>query len=242
MTALPQNLDLWQATLDWQPNDRQQEQFQGLYEALLAGNQRLNLTRITEPEEFWEKHLWDSLGGVIDYLQDPMPEIEMIDIGTGGGFPGVPIAIARPHWQITLLDSTRKKITFLQQMTQELNLTNIHCLVDRVEQVGQDPQQRERYDLATLRAVAAANVCAEYALPLVKVGGEAILYRGQWTMEEEAELIRAVEKLGGDLMEVETFVTPLSEGQRTCLHLAKIKPTPPEFPRAIGIPTQKPLN
>lgn len=243
MEGLPENQDLWKSTIGWQPSPEQQQQFQGLYREIVAGNQRLNLTRITEPIEFWEKHLWDSLVGIQPYLigSDATPQ-RVIDIGTGGGFPGVPIAIAKPTWKVTLLDSTRKKITFLQQMTTDLGLKNIRCLVDRVEQLGQDPTHRERYDIATIRAVAAANVCAEYALPLVKVGGAVILYRGQWTPEEETELRGAIAKLGGKLKAIETFTTPLSHSTRTCIYIMKGSPTPDLYPRAIGVPNQHPLT
>ena len=122
---LPEMIDMWQHTLNWQPTIEQQRLFQQLYEAILQGNQQLNLTRITEPSEFWEKHLWDSLRGVwlqeselrnqdSDSKNETQPQsLKLIDIGTGAGFPGLPVAIAFPHHVVTLLDSTRKKVTFL---------------------------------------------------------------------------------------------------------------------------------
>jgi 16S rRNA (guanine527-N7)-methyltransferase len=237
--ALPEMRDLWQDTLGWQPTPRQQQDFQAFYAAVLAGNQQQNLTRITDPVEFWEKHLWDSLRGVSPRLQRSGERA--IDIGTGAGFPGVPIAIAYSKWNVTLLDSTQKKINFLTQTLSAMGIFNARPISDRVEPIGQHPSHRETYDLALIRAVASAPVCAEYALPLLKVGGTAILYRGQWTPEEDQALKAALKKLGGWIDQYDKFETPLSHSIRHCLHIRKTEPTAAEFPRAIGIPTQKPL-
>lgn len=258
---LPDFSDLWLDTLNWQPSPHQTQQFHQLYAGILAGNQQFNLTRITASDEFWEKHLWDSLRGIKDFLvlsgeggKDETDQsagaehtiaspssFTVIDIGTGGGFPGVPIAIARPDWTVTLLDSTRKKIDFLDRLLPALGITNATTLVDRVEQVGQRPQYREQFDLALIRAVAAASVCAEYALPLLKIGGLAILYRGQWTEAETAALQAAMAQLGGTLAAIDSFTTPLTAGERHCLCLRKTAPTPVHYPRAVGVPRQKPI-
>jgi 16S rRNA (guanine527-N7)-methyltransferase len=244
MPSLPLHSDLLKLTLQWQPTDHQQSQFQTLYNEILSGNQRLNLTRITEPDEFWEKHLWDSLRGIFpgENLEREADGIAAIDIGTGGGFPGLPVAIAQPQWNLTLVDSTRKKIQFIQQAAQSLDLKNVRCLVDRAEALGQDPKHRERYNLALIRAVATATVCAEYVIPLLKVGGSAVLYRGQWSDYEQDELQVALDALGGELLHCDRFTTPLTDGQRTCLILRKTSTTPSVYPRAIGIPTQKPIS
>ncbi len=261
--ALPTMLGLWQLTLDWQPTVLQQTQFQQLYALILAGNRQFNLTRITEPTEFWEKHLWDSLRAVTAGLQasgsrelgvgswesawaknldSPIQgAFKVIDIGTGAGFPGVPIAIAQPIWTITLLDSTRKKINFLDQLLVKLDLANAQTLVERVEQVGRQATHRQTYNLALIRAVAAAPVCAEYALPLLKVGGSAVLYRGQWTDAETTALETAIAILGGAIESIEAFTTPLSHSVRHCIYVKKIAPTPSAFPRAIGVAAQNPL-
>lgn len=241
--ALPTLLELWQDTLHWQPSPLQHNQFQSLYQQILQGNRQFNLTRITEPEEFWEKHLWDSLRGIASLLLTPhLDALKVLDIGTGAGFPGLPIAIAQPTWSLTLLDSTRKKINFLNHVRDELSLQQVQTLCDRVEALGQNPRYRATYDLALIRAVSAASVCAEYALPLVKVGGLAILYRGHWQADETAALEPILEQLGATLETVDTFLTPLTGGERTCLYLRKTAPTPPQFPREIGVPTQKPLG
>lgn len=238
--TLPTLLEQWQQTLNWQPDSLQQKQFQGLYELILQGNQKFNLTRITEPTEFWEKHLWDSLRGMLPIWQTTTGKA--IDIGTGAGFPGVPIAIVFPQLQVTMLDSTRKKITFIESLFPDLDLQNTQTLVGRVEEIGQDLHHRQVYDLAFIRAVSTAAVCAEYALPLLKVGGTAILYRGQWTEEENTQLETAVKKLGGKIQAVDQFETPISQGSRHCIYLKKMAPTSPQYPRAVGIPHQRPLG
>ncbi len=243
---LPQMLEQWQATLGWQPTAAQQELFQRLYQTIVITNQSLNLTRITEPTEFWEKHLWDSLRGIQTWLpEDPgsldSTGLNVVDIGTGAGFPGLPMAIIKPHWKLTLVDSTRKKVKFVQETADALGLTGVTGLSDRAEQLGHSKYYREAYDLATIRAVAGVSVGAEYVLPLVKVGGTAILYRGQWSEEEAAACEVAVAQLGGRLDRVEIFETPLSQSMRACVYLKKMATTSHEFPRAIGIPTQMPL-
>lgn len=237
---LPNLDEVWQQTTNWSPNDEQKAQFQSLYTAVVTANKQLNLTRITGAEDFWEKHLWDSVRGVGEFITNSEP-LNLIDIGTGAGFPGLPLAIARPDWQVTLVDSTAKKIGFIQSTAPELGLTNTHPLVSRVEDVGQDKQHRHQYDLALVRAVASANICAEYTLALVKLGGTAILYRGNWTEEEATSVEVAVGKLGGEIGKIDRFITPISNSVRHCIHIHKIAPTHPYYPRAVGIPTLKPL-
>jgi 16S rRNA (guanine527-N7)-methyltransferase len=242
LMALPPSEALWQSTLGWQPSLEQQALFQRLYVEIVTVNRQLNLTRITEASDFWEKHLWDSLRGIQSFLnQDDTTPKSLIDIGTGAGFPGLPIAIVFPDWQLTLVDSTRKKINFVQQTATSLGLSGVTGLSDRIELLGQNPQYRQQYDIATVRAVAAVSVCAEYALPMVKVGGQVILYRGQWSEEEATHLQTVIGQLGGTIDRVETFETPLTQGTRTCVYLRKNQVTNNWFPRAIGVPTMEPL-
>jgi 16S rRNA (guanine527-N7)-methyltransferase len=241
---LPEMAQIWQETLNWQPTDQQQLQFQQLYELIIEGNRQLNLTRITESQEFWEKHLWDSLRGIVleqKFISSLEEGASVIDIGTGAGFPGIPVAIALPNSTMTLLDSTRKKITFIDKILSELALNNAKTLVARVEEIGQQTQHRQSYDLALIRAVGTASACAEYALPLLKQGGLAVIYRGNWTQEETTVLENAVKQLGGSIEAIAQFTTPLSQSIRHCLYLRKIAATPANFPRAVGLPTQKPL-
>ncbi|OKH18001.1 16S rRNA (guanine(527)-N(7))-methyltransferase RsmG [[Limnothrix rosea] IAM M-220] len=232
--------DTHKATLTWQPPTEVIAQFSELYNGIFVGNQRLNLTRITSVEDFWEKHLWDSLVALNLTSLDIPTMAKVIDVGTGGGFPGLPLAIAYPEWHITLLDSTQKKITFLAELSQDLNLKT-QTIAARAETVGQDPIHREQYDLVTIRAVAKASVCLEYALPLLKIGGVAILYRGQWTPKETSQLLPAIAQCGGELIDLLTCETPITKSQRTCLYIQKKKPSDPHFPRAIGTPKQSPL-
>jgi 16S rRNA (guanine527-N7)-methyltransferase len=242
---LPEMAEIWQKSLNWQPSVQQQAQFQHLYELILEGNLQLNLTRITEPQEFWEKHLWDSLRGVApqEKLLSSLPQgASVIDIGTGAGFPGIPVGIIAPNSTITLLDSTRKKIAFIDKILTPLGLSNCQTLVGRAEEIGQETQHRQSYDIALVRAVSNAAVCAEYTLPLLKQGGLAVIYRGTWTEAETIGLENATKQLGGEIESIEQFATPLSNSLRHCLYLRKVASTPDKFPRVVGVPTQKPLS
>ncbi|MGC1305639.1 MAG: 16S rRNA (guanine(527)-N(7))-methyltransferase RsmG [Phormidesmis sp.] len=263
---LPAHLDLWQSTLGWQPTAEQQALFQQLYAGMVEGNQRFNLTRITTPEDFWEKHLWDSLSGVAPWLSNPAAEdaaegstedepvqadepIRIIDIGTGGGVPGIPAALAlglspnsaNSNVTLTLLDSTRKKIQFLQELCQQMGL-KAHCIAERAEALGQQKAHRASYDLALVRAVGSAATCAEYALPFLTIGGQAVLFRGQWSTADTEALMPIVDLLGGEITDLQRWETPLTQGTRHCLFIHKEKPTPSDFPRAVGVPAKKPLT
>ncbi len=243
MNALPTYGDRWQSTLHWQPTEAQQQRFQQLYDAILAANQQVNLTRITSPDDFLEKHLWDSLQGVEPWLNsDPgAPALKVVDIGTGGGFPGLPVALVFGPWAIALLDATRKKLTALETVCETLGLSNVSYLPQRAEQVAHQPLHREAFDLALLRAVGPVNTCAEYALPLIRLGGQAVLYRGQWSAAEEAGLEAILPRLGGKILEVRSQTTPLTQGVRHNVILTKIDRTPDKFPRLPGIPSRSPL-
>ncbi len=244
---LPTMLDLWQSTINWQPSKSQQQKFQEVYETILIGNQQQNLTRITAPDDFWEKHLWDSLSGIAPLLETNsasynLPDnAKIIDVGTGAGFPGIPIAIVKPQWNITLLDSTRKKIVFLNDAIAKLKLPNANTVLGRAEAVGQESYHREKYDLALIRAVGQPSVCAEYILPLVKVGGLSILYRGHWSEEDTSNLKSALSELGGTLKSIESGKTPLSKGIRNCIYIQKVTSSRAKYPRAVGTPNQQPL-
>jgi 16S rRNA (guanine527-N7)-methyltransferase len=225
----------------WQPDRPQLAQICKLYDGIVAGNKLMNLTRITSPEEFWEKHLWDSLWPVGDCLGSTTT-LRALDIGTGGGFPGLPLAIARPDAEVTLLDSTRKKITFLQQLAEDLGLTQVRTLAERAETAGLARHYRSKFDLAMTRAVGPVTVCAEYAVPFLKIGGRAILYRGQWEEHEEADLLAAAEELGASVVAIERTLTPLTQAVRHRVILEKQTHTAADYPRDVGIPTQRPLG
>jgi 16S rRNA (guanine527-N7)-methyltransferase len=239
---LPSMTAILQQTLNWQPDLNQEQLFQQVYQEILIGNSQQNLTRITTPEDFWEKHLWDSLSGIVGLEPELLTQsLQVIDIGTGAGFPGIPLAIAFPKWQITLLDSTRKKITFVNNLISKLKLTNATGIIARAEELGRISGDRQSYDLALIRAVSKVSVCAEYALPLVKVGGLAILYRGHWSEEDTASLKSVAAKLGSKIELIHPWETPLTQGVRHCIYLRKHSPIPKKFPRAVGVPEQQPL-
>jgi len=208
----------WQSTLNWLPNPDQITQFEKLYELVLEGNSKQNLTRITEPDDFWEKHLWDSLRGVLAYWD--RENIKIIDIGTGAGFPGLPIAIAKPSWQITLLDSKQKKIIFVEEAIQSLGLTNAIAQWGRGEDINKSNQFKKKYDLAVVRAVGKPDICADYCLPFLKRSGSAILYRGQWLPEESEQLDIFCKEQGLQMVEQERFQTPITEGIRHSVYLS----------------------
>ena len=239
--VLPSMTEVWTQTLHWQPNERQEQLFQQVYQEVLAGNRQQNLTRITSPEDFWEKHLWDSLSGIVGLNEIISHKLQIIDVGTGAGFPGIPLAIAFPHWQITLLDSTRKKINFVNDLIAKLQIDNATGIIARAEELGRIPGDRASYDLALVRAVSKPSVCAEYSLPFVKKGGLVILYRGHWSEEDTASLTAAAAQLGSKIELIHPWKTPLTKGVRHCIYLRKHSATPKKFPRAVGVPEKEPL-
>lgn len=256
--SLPEYFELWQRTLGWQPTPQQQANFQRLYRQILEANRHLNLTRLTTPEDFWEKHLWDSLRGIAPWLNPSLaqfslpsePSLRGIDVGSGGGFPGLPVAIVktpspkRPDahgWQLYLVDATRKKVAFLTDVADKLALP-IKASAERAEVLGQHSHHRARYDLALIRAVGSAPTCTEYTLPFLKRGGVAVLYRGQWTAEESKVLEQIAPKLGGQVVQVDACQTPLTQGIRHYIYLQKHQETPDIFPRGVGVPAKSPLS
>ncbi|MDB9496166.1 16S rRNA (guanine(527)-N(7))-methyltransferase RsmG [Spirulina major CS-329] len=242
-TLPPESLTLWQASLQWQPTAAQHQQLEHLYQVIWLGNRHVNLTSLLTPETFWEKHLWDSVAGLLPlqawgWTERPQ---RVIDIGTGGGFPGLPVAILYPQHRVTLLDSTQKKVQFLGDAIATLGLNNAESITGRAEAVAHAPSRREQYDVALIRAVAAPPVCVEYALPFLAVGGIAVLYQGHWTEADSDRIHRAAAQVGGELLHIEALTTPLSQGDRHCIYLKKIAPTPHAYPRTIGVPKKNPL-
>jgi 16S rRNA (guanine527-N7)-methyltransferase len=224
MNLLPENLEIWQATLGWIPNPEQLQLFEQLYLEIIEGNKLLNLTRITEPTEFWEKHLWDSLIGIKPFLlTETPPNFRVIDIGTGAGFPGIPVAISLANIEVTMLDSTRKKITFINSLIEKLSLKNASTYVGRAEEIKKQANFSNQFDLALIRAVGQPSLCAEYAIPLVKKGGLVILYRGQWSNEDTENLQQTGKKLGFKIESVNKVETPLTNSIRHGVYLRKIE-------------------
>jgi len=218
---LPLMEDVWNETLGWQPNLTQQKLFDQFYQQILIGNQQFNLTRIIEVTDFWEKHLWDSLRGIKTLLDTPEVPRKVIDIGTGAGFPGVPIAIALPKTQVVLLDSTHKKLKFIDQVISDINLPNTTTLLGRAEQINNQVNHRHQYDVVTIRAVAKIELCVQYSLPFLSPDGVAILYRGNWTEEEADQLEKILPKYKAKITNITSFTTPITNSQRHCIYIQR---------------------
>ena len=215
----------------------QLKQFYNYMNLLIEWNKKINLTAITETDEIILKHFVDSLT-ISKYISDGT---RVVDVGTGAGFPGIPLKIYRQDIEITLLDSLQKRINFLDEVIRELNLEKIETVHSRVEDFGKDKKYREKFDIATSRAVANLATLSEYLLPLVKVGGKAISMKGS-LIEEELELSKnAIKILGGKVEKVDEFNLPNSDISRNIILINKIKETPNKYPRKAGEPSKKPL-
>ena len=221
-------------------DDKAIEKFENFYNLLQEWNYKIDITKIVDEEEVYIKHFLDSLlitkSGVIEKNQ------KIIDIGTGGGFPGVPLKIYNDSLSFTLLDSLKKRIKFLDIVKEDLNLENVENLHGRAEEIARKEEYREKYDVATSRAVANLQTLLEYCLPFVKVGGYFIAMKGPNFKEELKDSKGAIKILGGVLDKVIEYELPLSLGQRSLIVIKKIKATPHRFPRSGGKPRTKPLN
>lgn len=227
-------------------SDVQFGQFMKYYELLIEKNKVMNLTAITEFDEVMKKHFVDSLSLV--KVCDLNGTFSLIDVGTGAGFPGIPLKIAFPNLKITLLDSLQKRVGFLQEVIDELGLTGIEAVHGRAEDFAKPGQLREAFDLCVSRAVANLSVLSEYCLPYVKVGGSFISYKSDKvsieteqnkTEIEQAE--HAISVLGGRLVTQEGFTLPSSDIYRNLIVIKKCRPTPKQYPRKAGTASKKPL-
>lgn len=220
-------------------NETQKEQFLQYYELLVEWNEVMNLTAITEFDEVLSKHFVDSLS-IIKGLD--MEKIETcIDVGTGAGFPGIPIKIAFPHIQVTLLDSLNKRLKFLNEVILKLGLDDIETVHGRAEDGARRPEYREQFDLSVTRAVAKISVISEYCLPYVKEGGYFTAYKSGKVEEELAEGKKAISILGGKLEKTEEFMLPGTDMERSLVVIKKMKKTSGKYPRKAGTPAKEPL-
>ncbi len=207
---------------------------------LIEWNAHFNLTSITDPEQIQVKHFLDSLSCWQALRSTPPGHV--IDLGTGAGFPGLPLKILQPELQLTLVEATAKKASFLSHIVQVLRLEGVTVLAKRAEEVGQDAEHREANDWALARAVAPMTVLAEYLLPLVRVGGFALAQKGKDAKGEVDAAKAPIEKLGAELSELIQVNIPGLEEERWLVVLKKIAPTPAAYPRRPGMPSKRPLR
>lgn len=219
--------------------EEQMEQFGIYYRLLIEWNEKMNLTAITEPKEVAVKHMIDSLSA---WDGTRMAErASLVDVGTGAGFPGLPLKIFRPKLHLTLLDSLHKRVTFLQTVVQEIGLSDVACIHARAEEAARNKAYREQFDIAVSRAVARLPILAEYCLPFVKKGGLFVALKGMRYQEEAEEAKRAVKLLGGAGAECVPVKLPELEDKRAVIYIKKTAATSKAYPRKAGTPEKKPI-
>ena len=223
--------------IDINLTETQIKKFFEYMQLLLEWNEKINLTAITEVDDIILKHFIDSLT-VIKYIKE---NDKIIDVGTGAGFPGIPVGIINLDADITLLDSLNKRINFLNEVCNKLELKNIRTIHGRAEDFGQTKETRENFDIAVSRAVANMTTLVEYLIPFVKVGGCAICMKGPEIDEELSKAKFAIKELGGKVEKVEKFILPNSDIERNIVIIKKISDTPNKYPRKAGTPSQSPM-
>ena len=214
------------------------ERFYKYMNLLIEWNEKINLTAITEPKEIIIKHFIDSL----TVLKDIKGKNTLVDVGTGAGFPGIPLKIMDEEIKITLLDSLNKRINFLNEVINQLDLKNVETIHSRVEEAGKNKKYRESFDISTARAVANLATLSEYMLPLVKVGGKSICMKGSEVSEELKNSKKAISILGGEIESIDNFKLPKSDMMRNIVIIKKVKNTPSKYPRKAGTPSKEPIN
>ncbi len=229
-TAELLNLDL---------SEEQIATFSRYSELLVEWNQKFNLTAINEEKEILIKHFLDSL--TCFKILPRSGDYSLIDLGTGAGFPGIPLKIVNPDIRLTLSDSVGKKVDFCRVVAQKLNLTGVKAVHARAEDLGQDRQYREKFDCTVARAVAVLPVLAEYLLPLTRVGGNALVMKKAEIQEELQRAESALSVLGGKVSKLEFISLPENSGERSLVLIEKVKQTPTAYPRKAGTPSKKPL-
>lgn len=216
------------------------------YENLLEWNKVMNLTAITEEEDIYTKHFLDSYSFLTSVSRETFCAekgvFRLIDVGTGAGFPGIPIAIAFPEIHVTLMDSLNKRVKFLEDTVQKLGLKNVSCIHARAEELAHNPEYREQYDVAVSRAVANLSTLSEYCVPFIKVGGKFVAYKGDKVSEEIPTGNKAAAILGAKLTREFSFYLPETDYRRTILTYTKKESTGKKYPRKAGTPAKEPLG
>ena len=236
------NLKIWNE-LKWIPTEKQLAQFIHLQDLLKEWNKKSNLTRLVEGDDFWISQVCDSLLPLHEELQSPELSHKYIDIGSGCGFPGIAIAIAMPNSNITLLDSSNKKTTFLKKVSKEIGLNSrVTVITQRAEIAGKDPILRSNFDYAVARAVASANVVAEYLVPFINSTGQALIYKGSWSETEQKMLEKALTELNAEIKRKHQFKLPNNRGIRNIISISSFNKCPNHYPRSIGKPKKQPLG
>jgi len=219
--------------------NEQKLQFDKYYELLTEWNQKINLTAITDRDEVWVKHFEDSIS--IERILDMTSVETAIDIGTGAGFPGIPLKIVYPDLKITLLDSLDKRLRFLEEVISELGLSDVTLIHGRAEDYGRDPDHREKYDLCVSRAVAALPVLSELCIPFVKIGGSFTAYKSEKAEEEIQNSGKVISLLGAEISSTQSFSLSGGDHSRTIIRIDKLESTPDKYPRRAGVPSKKPI-
>lgn len=205
---------------------------------LLEWNEKINLTAITDEDDIILKHFIDSLT-ILEYIPE---KSNVIDVGTGAGFPGIPLKIVREDINMTLMDSLNKRITFLNEIINKLGLKKINAIHSRAEELAKIPEHREKYDIAVSRAVANLSTLSEYMIPFVKVGGKCICMKGSNIEEELKTAKNAIKELGGEIEKVINFKLPDSDNERNIIIIKKVRNTKSKYPRKAGMPSKEPLK
>lgn len=214
--------------------------FEKYFEMLVEKNKVMNLTAITEREEVLNKHFIDSIS--CKEIIDLNKVKTVIDVGTGAGFPGIPLKIAFPHLNIVLMDSLNKRVVFLNEVIKELGLDGITAVHDRAEEMAKKPEYRETFDLCVSRAVANLATLSEYCLPFVKNGGHFVSYKSGKAEEEISESEKAIDVLGGKIEEIKSFFLPETDIERVLISIVKNKKTPDKYPRKPGAAAKSPIK